>query len=45
MRVTQVAKDFAMRKYMTFISSLSSSVLLQNMVDIARNVDPQKPIE
>lgn len=45
LRALLLAKDFTEKRYMNFVSALSSSVLLQRMLDIGRTVDPSRPIE
>jgi len=40
-----IAKDLTQKKYMAFVSALSSSTLLQRMLQIAKTVDPYKPID
>jgi hypothetical protein len=37
-----MAKDFWLKKYSVFVSSLSSSALLQNMTKMAKTIDPKK---
>ena len=39
-----MAKDFWMKKYSVFVSSLSSSALLQNMTKMAKTIDPKKDV-
>jgi hypothetical protein len=45
LRALIIAKDFTLKRYMAFISCLSSSMLLQLMVQIGRSLDPHSPIE